>query len=74
MAWRTNALHKSPMTQLGMNWELSIGPLVIILPTLWTVSAMTAGAPVQGRDQETMAQVVEAEGGKSEGVARFSTE
>jgi hypothetical protein len=38
MAWRINALHKSPMTQLAMNWGLSIGALVVVIPTVWTVT------------------------------------
>ncbi|KAI0391191.1 putative MFS transporter [Xylariaceae sp. FL0594] len=42
MAWRINALHKSPLTQLGMNWGLCIGSLVVVLPTVWTVSNHTA--------------------------------
>lgn len=41
MAWRINALHASGMTQLAMNWGLSIGSLVIVLPTIWTVSNHT---------------------------------
>ncbi|GAW20339.1 hypothetical protein ANO14919_098430 [Xylariales sp. No.14919] len=42
MAWRINALHTSPLTQLGMNWGLCIGSLVIVLPMVWTVSDHTA--------------------------------
>lgn len=38
MAWRINALHKSPMTQLAMNWGLSIGALLVVIPTVWTVT------------------------------------
>ncbi|KAI1434769.1 putative MFS transporter [Xylaria sp. CBS 124048] len=41
MAWRINALHASPLTQLAMNWGLCIGSLVFILPTVWTVSDHT---------------------------------
>ncbi|OBT63657.1 hypothetical protein VE03_06125 [Pseudogymnoascus sp. 23342-1-I1] len=41
MAWRINALHVSPMTQLAMNWGLSMGALVIVLPTVWTVTQTT---------------------------------
>lgn len=41
MAWRVNALHVSGMTQLGMNWGLCIGSLLIVLPTVWTVSKQT---------------------------------
>lgn len=41
MAWRINALHKSSMTQLGMNWGLCIGSLLIVLPTVWTVTRET---------------------------------
>ncbi|EEP82994.1 conserved hypothetical protein [Uncinocarpus reesii 1704] len=38
MAWRINALQKSPMTQLGMDWGLCIGALVLALPTVWSVT------------------------------------
>ncbi|KAL1844764.1 hypothetical protein VTK73DRAFT_1829 [Phialemonium thermophilum] len=41
MAWRINALKASAFTQLGMNWGLCIGSLVIILPSVWTVSDHT---------------------------------
>ena len=41
MAWRVNAQHKSAMTQLGMNWGLCIGALVVVLPTVWTVTRET---------------------------------
>lgn len=48
MAWRVNALHKSPMTQLGMNWGLCIGSLVIVLPTVWTVTRETRAEDERG--------------------------
>ncbi|KAI9742887.1 MAG: hypothetical protein M1818_003616 [Claussenomyces sp. TS43310] len=38
MAWRINALNSPALTQLGMNWGLSMGSLVIALPMAWTVS------------------------------------
>ncbi|KIW97103.1 uncharacterized protein Z519_02495 [Cladophialophora bantiana CBS 173.52] len=60
MAWRINALHKSPMTQLGMNWGLSMGALVIVLPTVWTVTAITIEKPVRNQDLEMKIQEVEA--------------
>ncbi|KFX87050.1 hypothetical protein V490_08599 [Pseudogymnoascus sp. VKM F-3557] len=41
MAWRINALHVSSMTQLAMNWGLSMGALAIALPTVWTVTETT---------------------------------
>lgn len=41
MAWRINAQGKSAMTQLGMDWGLCIGALVIVLPTVLTVSKTT---------------------------------
>jgi hypothetical protein len=43
MAWRINALAYSPMTQLAMNWGLSMGSLAVVLPTVWTVAETTAG-------------------------------
>lgn len=41
MAWRINAKGKSGMTQLGMDWGLCIGALIIVLPTVWTVTETT---------------------------------
>lgn len=41
MAWRVNALKTSGRAQLGMNWGLCIGSLILVLPTVWTVSKKT---------------------------------
>jgi hypothetical protein len=41
MAWRINALKVAPMTQLAMNWGLSMGALLLVLPTVWTVTQTT---------------------------------
>ncbi|KAH6879869.1 major facilitator superfamily domain-containing protein [Thelonectria olida] len=41
MAWRINALKVAPMSQLAMIWGLSMGSLIIVLPTVWTVSQHT---------------------------------
>ena len=41
MAWRINALGKSGMTQLGVDWGLCMGALLIVLPTVWTVTETT---------------------------------
>jgi MFS family permease len=41
MAWRINALKVAPMTQFAMNWGLSMGALVLVLPTVWTVTQTT---------------------------------
>lgn len=38
MAWRINALKTAYMSELGMNWGLSMGALVIAIPMVWTVS------------------------------------
>jgi hypothetical protein len=43
-----------------MNWGLSMGALLIVLPTVWTVTAMTIESPVQDRDLEMKIQEVEA--------------
>ncbi|EOO00463.1 putative mfs protein [Phaeoacremonium minimum UCRPA7] len=40
-AWRINALKKSGMTQLAMDWGLCMGALLIVLPTVWTVKPHT---------------------------------
>ncbi|KAE9576495.1 UNC93-like protein [Colletotrichum fructicola] len=42
MAWRINAQHASAMTQLAMNWGLSIGSLILALPTVLTVTKSTS--------------------------------
>ncbi|PHH83059.1 hypothetical protein CDD82_3717 [Ophiocordyceps australis] len=38
MAWRINALEVSPMRQLAMNWALCIGSLIVVLPTVLSVT------------------------------------
>jgi hypothetical protein len=38
MAWRINALNRPALTQLGINWGLSIGALLIAIPMVWTVT------------------------------------
>ncbi|KAI5460817.1 putative MFS transporter [Mariannaea sp. PMI_226] len=50
MAWRINALKVSPMHQLAMNWGLSMGALLIVLPTVWTVSEHTGAEAEAGAD------------------------
>ncbi|TDZ47008.1 UNC93-like protein [Colletotrichum trifolii] len=42
MAWRINAEDTSAMTQLAMNWGLSIGSLILALPTVLTVTKSTS--------------------------------
>lgn len=59
MAWRINALHKSPMSQLGMNWGLSMGALAIVIPTVWTVTAVTLEKPVRNPELEMKIREVE---------------
>ncbi|KAK5164505.1 uncharacterized protein LTR77_009711 [Saxophila tyrrhenica] len=41
MAWRITALGKPAMTQLAMDWGLCIGALIVVLPTVLTVSETT---------------------------------
>lgn len=41
MAWRISALRKAPMVQLGMNWGLCIGALMLAVPTVWSVTLTT---------------------------------
>ncbi|PGH01138.1 hypothetical protein AJ79_08009 [Helicocarpus griseus UAMH5409] len=38
MAWRVNAIHASPMSQLGMDWGLCIGALVVAIPSVLSVT------------------------------------
>lgn len=38
MAWRINALNSPALTQLGMNWGLSMASLVIAIPMVLTVT------------------------------------
>ena len=52
MAWRINALGKSPLTQLGMNWGLCIGSLLVVLPTVWTVSEKTTMEQEAGYEKD----------------------
>lgn len=37
MAWRINAEKVSGMTLFAMNWGLSIGNLLVAIPTVWTL-------------------------------------
>ncbi|KAH8158538.1 hypothetical protein CIB48_g9704 [Xylaria polymorpha] len=62
MAWRINALHTSPLTQLGMNWGLCIGSLLLVLPTVWTVSdhtTVSVEAGHEGKKYESTHKTVE---------------
>ncbi|KAI1111331.1 putative MFS transporter [Nemania sp. NC0429] len=52
MAWRINALHISALTQLGMNWGLCIGSLLVVLPTVWTVSDRTTVEAEAGYEEK----------------------
>lgn len=45
VAWRINAVGASGMTQLALNWGLSTGALLIVIPTVWTVSDTTIENP-----------------------------
>ncbi|CZR61525.1 related to MFS transporter [Phialocephala subalpina] len=51
MAWRINALNKPALTQLYMNWGLSVGALLIALPMVWTVSE-TSVHEVEGVEEQ----------------------
>lgn len=48
MAWRVNAVGTSGRAQLGMNWGLCIGSLVIALPAVLTVSKTTTAEEEAG--------------------------
>ncbi|KFH45999.1 Protein of unknown functionlike protein [Hapsidospora chrysogenum ATCC 11550] len=48
MAWRVNAVGTSGRAQLGMNWGLCVGSLLIALPTVWTVSKKTTAEEESG--------------------------
>lgn len=54
MAFRLNALHLSGMGQLIMDWALCIGSLIIVLPTVLTVSNHTTeeGEAPSSADEE----------------------
>lgn len=56
MAWRVNALGASGMTQLGMNWGLCLGSLIIVLPTVWTISEHTTVELEAGYKKEEVAE------------------
>lgn len=51
MAWRVN-LTSSQMTQLGMDWGLCAGSLLIVLPTVLTVSGSTTAEQEAGAEPE----------------------
>jgi len=57
MAWRINALDHLALTQLGMNWGLSIGALLIAIPMVWTVTetSMHVGEVVLDQKEEVAA-------------------
>ena len=52
MAWRINALNSPALTQLGVNWGLSIGSLVIAIPMVWTVSRTSTHVETTVEDQK----------------------
>ncbi|KDN66103.1 hypothetical protein CSUB01_01554 [Colletotrichum sublineola] len=61
MAWRINAQQTSAMTQLAMDWGLSIGSLVLALPTVLAVTKSTsvleeagAGVPSDKIEEKTV--------------------
>lgn len=51
MAWRISALNKPAMAQLGMNWGMCIGALIIAMPTIWTVT-LTSRADADDEEGE----------------------
>ncbi|KAK2788432.1 hypothetical protein FQN53_003578 [Emmonsiellopsis sp. PD_33] len=51
MAWRVNALHASSMTQLGMDWGLCIGSLLLAIPTLLQIT-LTSVKPAEDTDEK----------------------
>jgi MFS family permease len=59
MAWRVNALGTSGRAQLGMNWGLCAGALVIALPTVWTVSKHTTAEDEAGHKEPVEPKTVE---------------
>ncbi|TQN71792.1 UNC93-like protein [Colletotrichum shisoi] len=62
MAWRINAQHTSAMTQLAMNWGLSIGSLVLALPTVLAVTkstSVTEEAGAEAPSEKTEEKMVE---------------
>ncbi|EFY99779.1 hypothetical protein MHUMG1_03171 [Metarhizium humberi] len=64
MAWRINAQKVAPMSQFGMNWGMCIGSLVIVLPTVLTVSKTTTTddeAKVASGGQEQPSKLVSEE-------------
>lgn len=57
MAWRINALHEPQMTQLAMNWGLSIGALVIAIPTVWTITLTSTEPSTSGEEYSVDAKM-----------------
>lgn len=51
MAWRINAEKVSPMTQFAMNWGLTIGSLLVAIPTVVTIRKADEIAEEVARDE-----------------------
>ncbi|KAJ5710435.1 hypothetical protein N7488_004591 [Penicillium malachiteum] len=52
MAWRINAESMSPMIQFAMNWGLSIGSLLVAIPTVITLNKEPSPVPGPDRDNK----------------------
>lgn len=52
MAWRINAEGTSPMIQFAMNWGLSIGSLLVAIPTVITLSKEPVSAAELAQDAQ----------------------
>lgn len=64
MAWRLNAQGVAPMSQFAMNWGLCIGSMLIVLPSVWTVTKTTVAS------EETEAKVINSKGDDEEELTK----
>lgn len=54
VTWRLNAVHLAPMKQLGMDWGLCIGSLIVVLPMVLTVKDRTDAEEEAGASSTAM--------------------
>ena len=66
MAWRISAMDAPPMHQLGMNWGLCMGTLVVAIPSVLAVTATSAYDSENMEESEKSAELNKSEGQAAE--------
>ncbi|CDK25101.1 unnamed protein product [Kuraishia capsulata CBS 1993] len=63
MAWRLSSTHVPAMNQMAMNWGLTIGTLLIAVPSVLTISltSQDPGNTIEGKDEEAAPEFVTAD-------------